>query len=210
MCKQHLSVSNLFNLVRNEYGYDENIHYYDGEFCWPFPPMEMDDSIPFGNEENETTKSTKAIPEYEYEHKNCVIIYSLETDRFMHLRLPIKDIVVTKGMIQFIFEVGNPICIRDDAIIHNICDNYENSSTSKYESFMGKTSILKYHFDNAVCNHRVIGSDRFENADFYKSDYIIECIHDGVTTFIMIDEHVQAMARLIKIENILKGADALC
>ena len=172
----------------NQLIYEEDIHIICDE-DYPFPPITEDEDtyIPFDADDDYTKQYIR-----NYVYMNDVIIYSNFEQGFLPVRLTLDTVVVTKGKITFLVEGGTSFCIEDDGIIHNICTDSEKPLPNKYESFLGEKSILKYHFDNITFNGDM--SYGWPNkVDSYCTNNIIECIHDGVTTFVVIVEAVREL-----------------
>lgn len=125
-------------------------------------------------------------------HKNAITFYSPEWAGFnIPVRLSLKDIVVTKGKIKFILEDGMSFYVEDKTIVRNIHTDKKKSSTNKYESFMGKKSILKHHSNSVkFLNGFTFGlAAKVDSCSINAK--ITECIHDDVTTFIINDDAVR-------------------
>jgi len=155
---------------------------------YPFlPKKETEESyIPFSNDDVFVKPKET---EYEYEYYNDVIVYSAFEQRFLNIRLPLEGIEVTKGKITFFISDGSSFFIEDDSIIHNIYPDGEKPITDSYKSFFGKKSILANHCDVDCCNSFLA---RWTNTgETYDVGPITECIHDGVTSFIVTDECVK-------------------
>jgi len=129
---------------------------------------------------------------FTYDYTNAVIIYSPELgDHNFPTRLPLKDIAVTKGELKFFLEDGRSFCIRDKAIVRNIHPDKKNSSTNKYKSYMGNKSVLNHH-SNSVVSLNGFTFGLSEKIDSYSTNgNIIECIHDNVTTFIIMGNAIR-------------------
>ena len=125
-------------------------------------------------------------------HKNAVVFYSRECVGYnIPVRLSLKDIVVTEGKIKFTLEDGVAFCIKDKTIMRNIHAD-KKSHANKYESYMGKKSVLKHHCNFVkFCDCFTYGLAA--KVDSYCTNNIIECIHDGVTTFVVIVEAVREL-----------------
>ena len=154
----------------------------------PFPPkVETEESyIPF--DEDDVFVKPKE-PEYEYEYYNDVIVYSAYEQRFLKIRLPLEGIEVTKGKITFFISDGSSFYIEDDSIKHNIYPEDENSIIDNYKLFFGKKSILANHCGVDCCNSFL--AYWTNTGETYDVGPITECIHDGVTSFIITDECVK-------------------
>lgn len=168
--------------------YEEDIHIICDE-DYPFPPILEDEDtyIPFDEDDDYTKQYIR-----NYVYMNDVIVYSNIEQRFLPVRLSLDNVVVTKGKITFLVEGGTSFYIEDESIIYNICPDIEKTLSNKYESFLGNESILKEHFDNVTFrNDMSYGWPK--EVDSYRTKYITECIHDGVTTFIVTDEFVKGI-----------------
>ena len=126
-----------------------------------------------------------ATKEGTYEYRNDLLFYSHTENKFRPYRLFIKDIKVTTGQITFIVENGDPIIVKDWCLNNNIRADDETYLSNEYESFWGKKSILKHHSASLLC---LKGSYGWLNeVDVYSAKILTECIHDGVTSFIIHD-----------------------
>ncbi len=126
----------------------------------------------------------------EYEYKSDVIFIS-EYEGYIHpARFFLKNVIFTNGKMKFICENGATFYIEDDKIIRNICDVPSENLSNYLEQFEGKKSILENHFtDIEFCNDLQYGW--LNEVNTYISRYVNECIHDGVTTFIVTEERVE-------------------
>lgn len=151
--------------------------------------------ILFSNNGSETlylTENDKPFPpedykgegDSRYEYRNDVLIYDNCKGRYYPFRLFLNGIKVTEGKITFFVEDDEEITIEDMKLLHDICADDENPSPNKYESFWGKESILKHHA-TSVCWFKSNNHRWFNNPDIYGLNLISECIHDGVTSFII-------------------------
>lgn len=129
----------------------------------------------------------------EYEYKNDVIFVSYNEQYAHPARFFLKDVIFTNGKVKFICENGATFYIEDEKIVRNICNNPSGS----FEQFKGKKSVLENHLDDIKFrNDKQYGW--LNKVDTYLSRNIIECIHDGVTTFIVAEERIQGFTYMGK------------
>ena len=127
-----------------------------------------------------------------YTYTNAVTFYSPERAGYnFPMRLPLKDIVVTKGNINFFLEDGRSFCIKDKSIVRNIHPDKKKHSTNKYKSYWGQKSILKHHSISVVPLKGFTFGLSEKVDSFSINGNITECIHDGATTFIINENVVQ-------------------
>ena len=119
-----------------------------------------------------------------YEYRNDLIFYSHTENKFLPYRLFLTDIKVTEEKITFFVENGDPIVVEDLNLYGNPTDK-ELGLSNDYKSFLGKESILKQNATTLLCLKGNYGW--LNEVDVYSSKLITECIHDGVTTFIIHD-----------------------
>ncbi len=173
---------------RNRLIYEECVRIICDE-DYPFPPIAEDEDtyIPFDAYDDYAKQYIR-----NYVYMNDVIVYSNIEQRFLTVRLSLDNVVVTKRKVTFLVEGGLSFYIEDDGIIHNISNDIEKPLSNKYESFLGKKSILKEHFDDVTFrNDMSYGWPK--EVDSYITKNITECIHDEVTTFIVTDEFVKGI-----------------
>ena len=146
--------------------------------CESCPLYLIDNDMPF------PPKDYKGEGDCRYEYRNDVLLYDACKGRYDPVRLFLSDVKVTEGKITLFVEDSGTITIENRNLLHDVCTDDENPSPHKYESFWGKESILKHHATSVSwCkfqNHRWFGE-----VEKYDLNIISECIHDGVTTFII-------------------------
>lgn len=143
--------------------------YYLTENDRPFPP-----------------KDYKGEGDNRYEYRNDLLLYQPTEGRFWPFRHFITDIKVTEGKIIFYLEDEETLTFEDRFLINNFRTDSEGSVHDKYESFLGKKSILKHHF-NVVFQDSILAYNWPNKVDSYYTYDLTECIHDGVTSFIIRD-----------------------
>lgn len=102
----------------------------------------------------------------------------------------LNHIEVTKGKMIFYNNDGSSHYIEDESIIANACFNGEDHVICDVKSVFGKKSILKKHFKNVQCYKDVTLPGTSYVGDLYDAGVILEFIHDGITSFIAVDECV--------------------
>lgn len=100
----------------------------------------------------------------------------------------VDSIEVTKGKITFYTNDGSSFYIEDESIVANACFNGEDHVIGDVKSFFGEKSILKKHFKNVQCYKDVTLPRTSNVGDLYDAGVILEFIHDGITSFIAVDE----------------------
>ena len=103
----------------------------------------------------------------------------------------VDSIEVTKGKVTFYHNDGSSCYIEDDAIAANAYFDSEDRLICDVKSFFGEKSILKKHFYNVQCYKDVTFPGTSYVGDLYDAGFILEFIHDGITSFIAVDERVK-------------------
>ena len=133
----------------------------------PFPPTHHSHITIYSDEEK-------------YEYKNDILIRWMTEEKFCPYRLFYKDIEVTKGKIKFLLDNGDSLIVESKIINRNI------SEDNKYDSFYGKKSILEHHCSLVRSDNTNYGWIN-EVTSYHVPFDLSECVHDGVTSFILRD-----------------------
>lgn len=123
-----------------------------------------------------------------YEYRNDIRFFYPCDNRYSLERLFINDVEIKNGKITFILDDGTPLIVEDRFLMNTFRTDNEESFPNTYKSFFGKKSILKHHFKHVYpTNYSYYWSNEVAS---YETNDIIECIHDGVTSFIIIDHGI--------------------